>query len=236
MKRMSFFMVMFGLSTFVHLGWAIEKEYSALTKAEQTRQKTHAIAAKTVSSVSHSMIFQENSDKHLFTIFVDGKIGWQELKEFYPKYFHNWIVDIDGNGLDDVLFDAWPGSQGLGLGCSTHLFLQQKDGTFKKRILPAERFELKDVVDLNGDKKYELVTCLLIRYQDHTYWTYHCWKIQDYRIVNVDKAFGFPRAVQYKFKPNTKRVDAEMLKGILQAEEDLYEDEAYKKTYVRKLE
>ena len=136
----------------------------------------------------------------------------------HPYWFHinkPVIVDLDDNGLDDVMKYYYPGSQGLALGCYLYVYSQIEEGKFVRHKLPAERFSNDDVFDLDGDGKKEFVTCALVKFRGHNYWVYRCWQLKGKAIINVDKDHRFPRAVWFTHKPNRRLVGAKTLKQIM---------------------
>lgn len=193
---------------------AVPSNYNALSEKERKAQQEQSIRPPEHTRISYDLVQTGENNDHL-AIKIDGKLKYIEKKGFYPKYLDSMVVDIDRNGLDDLIFEYWPGSQGLALGCGIALYLQQQNGDFKKLTLPAESFSPRDVFDIDGDGRFEIVTVQLVNYLDHNYWVYRCWQIKNYEIVNVDERFDFPRAIWFTFKPNQKLVDKETTQEII---------------------
>ena len=190
----------------------VPSDYNALSKGERIAQQKRCIQLREHTSISYDLS-QTGGDDYL-AIKIEGKVKYIEKKQYYPRYSRGIVADIDGNRLDDLIFEYWPGSQGLGLGSGIAVYLQRENGNFVKLILPAEHFSAKDIFDIDGDEVFEIVTAQLVKYEKHNYWLYRCWHIKDYKITNVDSKFDFPRAIWFTSKPNNKLVDKESARKI----------------------
>jgi len=193
---------------------ALPISYNPLTTDEQKIQQRTRIKPKKKSLLSYSLV-QTGSKQDRLEIKIKNQLSYTEKKNFYPKYLNGNMTDIDGNKLDDLIFQYWPGSMGLSLGCGIVLYLQQPSGTFQKLTLPTEQFQLKDIFDIDGDGIFEIITALLVKYNGHSYWLYRCWQIKNHRILNVDEKFDFPRAIWFTHKPNDTLLGEKTTKKIL---------------------
>jgi len=192
---------------------AVPSNYNALSKQERKARQTRCIMPREHTPVSFDLVQMGEDGDHL-AIKVDGEFKYVEKKGFYPKYHNSMVADIDKNGLDDLLFEYWPGTQGLGLGCGIAVYFQQKNGDFKKFIVPAERFSPNDIFDIDGDGIFEIVTAQLGKYREHNYWLYCCWRVRPHGIMNADAEFDFPRAILFTSKPNQQLADKETTRNI----------------------
>ena len=101
------------------------------------------------------------------------------------------------------------------MGCDLIIFSQYEAGHFAKIILPHERFTNEDICDIDGDKKKEIVNCVLVNYENHNYWVYRCWKLDGKELRNADNAYKFPRAIWFTNKPNNTLVSQDVLNEIM---------------------
>jgi len=147
---------------------------------------------------------------------VDGKNVFTETTDIWMTYTKTIVADLDGNGLEDVVKEAYYGTLGLGIGCDLMIFSQHAPGKFSVIVLPSERFSSDDICNLDQQGQKEILTCVLVGCEGHNYWVYRCWHLSGKKVVSVDEQHGFPRAVWFTNKPNHRLVTREHLKTILE--------------------
>jgi hypothetical protein len=146
---------------------------------------------------------------------VNGKVRYTEDLSDQPRYSLGMYVDIDRNGLGDIIFSSVPGRDDPGFRKGVAIYLQRKGGDFVKFFLDAEGYSNEDIFDIEGDGVFEILTARLVSFNNQTYWVYRCWNIRDFELVNVDDRFGFPRAILFTFQPNNKLVEKNVIRDIM---------------------
>jgi hypothetical protein len=217
--------ILIALVTWAAAASALDTNYSPFSKAEMlrinatratagigTRSATGMHVVATVVNTASNAAVRESWE---LRIAVDGTNFFAQAVDFWTTHTETYITDLDGNGLEDVVKQAYYGSQGLALGCDLMIFSQYERGKFSAIKLPAERFTADDICNLDNKGRKEIVTCLLVGYGGHNYWVYRCWNLSGSKLISVDKEHGFPRAVWFTEKPNHRRVPQDLLTKIL---------------------
>jgi hypothetical protein len=194
MIRTGFFLILL-FSTFA----AVNTFFDPFTKSEQQRRKESHIQHNTESNVQAIVLQEQNNPMlYLLRVSVGGRPVFEKRPENYWFHVGDPIVaDLDGNGLDDVVKNFYPGSQGYSFRCTLMIFSQYFYGKFNEFVLPVERFVENDIFDLDGDGVYEIITSCLVKYRAHNYWVYRCWHVNGQKLVNVDRTYNFPRAILF---------------------------------------
>lgn len=169
---------------------------------------------------------EEDENRYIGNIYFDNKIVYQEYElEYHLSVQHRGctfdpdksiIADIDSNGFEDLLLPVDGNSNGMPF-LSDHLLIysQVDGGKFLKFDIPAVSFSQEDIVDFDNDGKFEFVTEILAEAYHHSYWVYRVWRLEKGRIVSVDEQFGFPRAVQFTHRSNSKTEPSKNLFEIM---------------------
>lgn len=197
----------------------LDRDYHPYAPEELKAAEATALQSSATSAVECGIRLIEDAgggQECEFVISVDGKAAFSERYDYWlRKSCPPLAADLDGNGLADVVLPYYPGTQGLGLGCRLYLYSQIEPGVFAKLWLPAERFSPEDICDLNGDGRREIITCVLIRHEGHSYWVYRAWRLDGPELANVDASLGFPRGAQFTHKPNRRPVEPALLDIIM---------------------
>lgn len=134
-----------------------------------------------------------------------------------------YCLDLDQNGLIDVLIVLPSLSNGLEAYRSNLIILfQTEPGQFREIQFETLFFSTADIVDLDGDGRYEVIVTDLvwIEGQDrkqHSIWLYTPYRIQSFDLVVDQRSFpGFNHAVQFTHKANNKpmKLTREQMAGL----------------------
>jgi hypothetical protein len=198
---------------------ALDANYSPFAGPEMLRisatRATSSTGTHVVASIVNTTTNASEETRWEFRIAVDGTNVFSQAADYWWRHTKTIITDLDGNGLEDVVKEAYYGSQGLMLGCDLMIFSQYEKGKFAAIKLPAERFTADDICNLDNMVRKEIVTCVLVGYGGHNYWVYRCWNLSGSKLVSVDKEHGFPRAVWFTEKPNSRLVKPDLLEKIM---------------------
>lgn len=200
--------------------YALDGNYSPFSDAEMKRVKATQIKNAPHTKIIADATYTEDGNC-VFRISIEGTPILRETGNNWMMNTKTIVADIDGNGLADVIKEIYPGTQGLGLGCSLLIFSQYERGKFSRIFLPSERFSPEDISDFDEDSKKEIVTCVLVECEDdknkamHSYWVYRCWKLSGTKLVCTDAQHGFPRSIHFTNKPNHERIKLDLLKKIM---------------------
>jgi hypothetical protein len=198
---------------------ALDANYSPFTQAEILRinatRATSSTGTHVVASIVNTTTNASEETPWEIRITVDGTNVFSQAADYWWRHTKTIVTDLDGNGLEDVVKEAYYGSQGLLLGCDMMIFSQYVKGKFAAITLPAERFSSDDICNLDNKGRKEIVTCVLVDYGGHNYWVYRCWNLSGSKLVSVDKEYGFPRAVWFTEKPNHRLVKQDLLAKIM---------------------
>ena len=193
---------------------ALDTNYTPFSDAEMVR-----ISASALQSEHHPAIHcitkltEENVCR--FTIYQGERLLYAEVFDEWFRHSNTYIADLDNNGLDDVVKARIRSTSELVDGHELLIFSQYEPGKFARFNLPAERFSPENVFDMDGDQHREILSCDLVEYKQHNYWLYHLWHLDGNRLVCVDKAFDFPRAIRFTSGPNQRPVLADDLAQIV---------------------
>ena len=149
---------------------------------------------------------QETSDDLDFLVQEGNYILAEKQNREIPFPFAVYRADVDGNGLEDfIIFSSYRGC-GLGaLSTMTEMFLKKPEGGYQRIYYDSFCSGLEDIVDLDNDGKYELITLDMHYAGKHNYWAYNIYRFENYKLVNADAEFeGFPKFIWYTDKPNDK--------------------------------
>lgn len=161
--------------------------------------------------------------------------GALKLRTFYYPYaFAVYWADIDNNGLKDFIVFYTGRSNGLGFqGDTVQLFLKVSKNEYRQMYFETACPDIEDYVDLNKDKKAEVIITGFYFGEKHNYFTYSIYEFRDYKLVNVDEKYiDFPKFVWLSFEPNDKdtiKLSKEIRDRIVR-EKDLsinYNDKSY---------
>jgi len=164
------------------------------------RDKDLVIAWET-KRIESSVVEVRYKSKQVVQIELPGK---DEYSNALGEVFY---ADLDGNGLNDIIIH--PEFWGSGLGSfykTTTILFQAKPGQFQRLDFTSFNFDPRDLVDLKGDGKYEL---LIMQLADglakHNFWTYTPYRIENFNLVMDKKSFiGFPKFIFFTNKPNNQ--------------------------------
>ncbi len=147
------------------------------------------------------------------SIYVEGELAFEPNSGESFRTISQSIVDIDGNGLDDVLL-VEPDCGAL---CEKYfsIFSQVSPRQFT-RIRGKTNFWFGDkiLVDFDWDEKLEIITSLKVgrtRNENFEYMIYRAWRLQGDKLVNIDSELGFPRAIEWNALEIGTEVDSETL-------------------------
>lgn len=193
---------------------ALDTNYCPFSAQEMLRISSTRTTTETGTSVA--AIFARTSDGTTEFRIAVGRTNVVAVPVTpWLEHTKTIIADLDGNGLEDVIKEAYPGTQGLMLGCHLMVFSQYLPGKFALIAIPSERFSSDDICDLDGDGSKEIVTCVLVGFENHNYWVYRCWQLSGRKLISVDNQHGFPRAVWFTNKPNRRRLANDLLMKIM---------------------
>ena len=194
-------------------GLAICSGYSPLSEEETIRSELTGVEAAQASEVSceRTRVDGEWPDGR-YKVTVAGQVVCVEKLDSCTT---SVVADLDGNGLDDVSLYVPSRSMGMGLGSQLIVLSHYKPGAFRRLVIPAENFQWKDVFDIDGDGKREILSCILVGYGGHSYWVYYCHRLEGDRILELKEDVGFPRAIWFRKKANKRLVDSGLLASIL---------------------
>jgi len=122
-----------------------------------------------------------------------------------------YYVDIDKNGLSDIIISTT--NLGTGLGTfDNHIIIlfQTTAGKFRRLDFNTFYFDVKDFVDLKGDGKYELLMMQLAQIECsdgklHNFWVYIPYEIKNFNLVLNKKLHSdFPKFIWFTEKHNDK--------------------------------
>ncbi len=206
--------ILLAIATWASAAFALDKDYSPFTVKEMSRVAATRTESETGQNVATSFVRSEECDGE-FRIAVGGANVLVQPTDNWSQMTKTVIADLNKDGLEDVVKEVYHGTQGLGLGCDLMLFSQYAPGKFSVITVPSDRFTSDDICDLDKDGQKEIITCVLVMCEGHNYWVYRCWHLTGHELVSVDAKYGFPRAVQFKNKPNHQLVAPELLTQIM---------------------
>jgi hypothetical protein len=216
--------ILLAMLTWAATASALDTNYTPFAKSEMLRinatRATTGIGTRSATGkhIVATIVDTETNglcEAWALRIAVDGTNVFSQALDFWTTHTETFVVDLDGNGLEDVVKQAYYGSQGFMLGCDLMIFSQYEKGKFAAIKLPAERFTADDICNLDNKGRKEIVTCVLVGCGGHNYWVYRCWNLSGSKLVSVDKEHGFPRAVWFTEKPNRRLVKQDLLEKIM---------------------
>lgn len=138
-----------------------------------------------------------------------------------------FYVDLDKNGLKDILIPINQKGTGLaGLLDEVVIFFQTEEGKFRKLSYETYKFDITDIVDVNGDGQFEFLTTKFAQLEStdgktHSYWVYNLYKIEGFNFVIANELHpNFPRVIQFTYKPNaeeTKKLSSKQKKAFVES-------------------
>ncbi len=122
-----------------------------------------------------------------------------------------YYVDIDKNGLSDIIIGTTNMGSGLGT-FDNHIIIlfQTEPGKFRRLDFNTFYFDIRDFADLKGDGKYELLITQLagincLDGKGHDFWAYIPYEIKDFNLVlNRNLHPDFPKFIWFTEKHNDK--------------------------------
>lgn len=148
------------------------------------------------------------SDDWSFSLRIEdnGQILLDRVAQEPPFPNDVYWADLDGNGQKDFIVISWNGGAGLGgHECRLEIFLKEKEGLYHKISYDGMSPGLEDFVDLDNDRKYEVIITGVYDGQRHNYFTYNIYEFRDFKLINVDAKFsGFPKFIWMTYKNNDK--------------------------------
>jgi len=127
----------------------------------------------------------------------------QDMEDFPCSVFQG---DLDNNGFDD--FIVFYNYRGPGLGGHqdrVEIYLKKNKGGFKKISYNTFDAGIEDFIGPDKEGKYKVIITGFYQGDKHNYFTYNIYEFRNYRLVNADaKVKGFPKFIQYTYKPNDK--------------------------------
>jgi hypothetical protein len=138
-----------------------------------------------------------------------------------------YIADINGDSLPDIKISVDNLGNGIASCFRERIYLFQKPGgKFSKISYSDDDFSFKNEPevnygslnyfperDFNNDGNYEIITCRLIKFKEHNYWTFDIYKNCD--LVCVDDKYNYPIMIQYLNRENyeiTKKISIRKMK------------------------
>lgn len=169
----------------------------------------------------------QTKDNFSFLLAEDGLIldkieGWK-----MPLPFKVYRLDFDKNGLKDyIVFSSYMGNGLAANNDRVDLYLKKEKGVFQKISYDIMASGLEDFVDLDNDNIPEIIIGDFYSGDKHNYFTYSIYKLNDYRLTNVDSQFdNFPKFIWFTNKPNDKNTthltNAEKQKDIKRKNESI---------------
>ncbi len=193
---------------------AVERDHSPLSAAQLVEfAKTDLSFASDEGDVIHAQTLPMlgHGGGYYFEIYANNRLAYRDLHSIQAWWFYRFssirVVDIDGNGLEDVVKPFYNGAQGLMLGQDVYFYLQIAPERFQKFSLAAEAFAFSDIFDIDGDGIYEIVNSIVQGgigpdRKIHNYWIYRCWNLTLEGLVNVDEKCGLPLATLFTHQEN----------------------------------
>lgn len=125
-----------------------------------------------------------------------------------------YYVDLDHNGLPDIILSPADFGSGLGAFYKTVLiYFQTTPGNFNRLEFTSFYFKVGDFADLKGDGKLELLVMQLAQLECsdkkiHSFWVYVPYEIKGYNLVmEKDSYREFPKFIWFTHKPNSQPTD-----------------------------
>lgn len=122
-----------------------------------------------------------------------------------------FYVDLDQNDLKDFVIPINEKGTGLaGMEDTVIIFFQVEAGQFRKVSYVTYHFEIADIVDVNGDGRFEFIITEFAQLdsadsQIHSYWFYNLYKIEGFNLVIANELHPrFPKAIWFTDQSNDK--------------------------------
>jgi hypothetical protein len=134
--------------------------------------------------------------------------------DFYLSYASTYPIrvgDLNGDKLLDVKIIYDYHSNGLALSFRPIYLIQDENGFFKKYSFDnmfEDRIDLER--DFNSDGKFEIQSVRLIQQNNHSYWYFQIFQINDTDLMEVSSKFNYPILVQFLKKRNYKQADIKL--------------------------
>ena len=137
-----------------------------------------------------------------------------ELVDFYLSYASTYPIrvgDLNGDRLLDIKIIYDYHSNGLALSFRPIYLIQGEKGFFKKYSFDnmfEDRIDLER--DLDSDGKFEIQSVRLVQQNNHSYWCFEIFQIEDSSLAAVSDKFHYPIFVQFLNKRNYKQADIKL--------------------------
>jgi hypothetical protein len=179
-------------------------------------------------------ILIKKNEEIIQTISVHGDFPLRNMDDYI------YVGDINGDGLADmkISFNNMSGA-GLAGSLEKRMYLfQRKNGqyrmiSFSDFAVDYSHHKLNNSWidwperDFNNDRNFEIITCRLTRYRNHSYWTFDLYNYVNGELVCVDDKYDYPKMFQYlEARDNydvTKKISPEKMKTFKAKKPDEYD-------------
>jgi hypothetical protein len=148
----------------------------------------------------------KDTDSSTILIYRKGKLS-QKISIPYPLWHLDpeaRVADINGDGRADLKLFIYGTGNGLAAMLSTKVYLFNVGDKF--RLVSFFDFAAEKEYDLNGDGKYEILSCNHVYKGEHSYWVYNAYNFTSGNLVNISKLYKYPLWTKHLYK--TDRVIA----------------------------
>jgi hypothetical protein len=197
------------------------KLYSDWKEYDKTDKTHETIIVPNFYQDSISLTIQFTFDKskkdNVIRVYK-GKNVIQSFKsepvDFYLNYVSTYPIrvgDLNGDRLLDIKIIYDYHSNGLALSFRPIYLIQDEKGFFKKYSFDnmfEDRIDLER--DLDNDGKFEIQSVRLVQQNNHSYWCFEIFQIEDSSLAAVSDKFHYPIFVQFLKKRNYKQADIKL--------------------------
>jgi len=129
---------------------------------------------------------------------IKQEIGAESLN------FEVYQTNLIGNGNQDFVAIVHPGASPLI--DEIHVYLKKPRSGYREISFSEDpSANIKDVVDIKHNGKWEVILADLFLSGKHSYMAYSIYEFKNYRLVNADRKYkGFPKFIWFTDKKNDK--------------------------------
>jgi hypothetical protein len=176
-----------------------------------------------------------DEDSSFITLFRNGK----QIQRFFEPINFNQnvfapvrVADINGDHmLDCKLLIPYMGNGLASLNTRVIYLFQHKDESFTKIsyldvINGKNAGDNRSERDFNKDGNFEIIAMSLATYNEHSYWVFNLYNVQNNDLVSVNAKYNYPILIQCLFEDNFKianNISREKMKTFAQPKPEDYD-------------